>query len=344
VTTNKINKEDTLKLLKEWSREFTVFVPSKDNGVAAMVEWDGKDIGFLDWYRNTTIPAKSSFLPPMEEMFSFQNNGDGYQLKLSPDQHKRIIFGIRPCDARALSIIDKVFTESYEDPFYVSKRENTVLIGLSCTNPYDSCFCTSLEVKPTESADVDLMFTDTGDKFIIEEITDKGKDLLALTGVVKKATKADVAKATVVKASISKMVTRKIDTKNISKKLQASFGDKDYWMKVAAKCISCGICTLLCPTCCCFDICDELSKKQGARYRRWDSCGFSNYTQMPMENPREEKWRRVRQKVCHKFEFYPMNSEVIACTGCGRCIRLCPVNWDITEVLASMPAEQLTKK
>jgi sulfhydrogenase subunit beta (sulfur reductase) len=343
VTIKKISKKDLGKLLEEWSREFTVFVPSKDNGVTEMAKWDGKDTSFLDWYRNTVIPAKSSFLPPMEEMFSFKKNSDGYQIEPSTDGQKRIIFGIRPCDARAIAIIDKVFTDSYIDPYYVSKRNNTLLIGLSCTNPHDSCFCTSLAVSPTESADVDLMFIDVGDKFLVEEITDKGKELLASSSVTKKATKADSAKLKTVRATVSRLVTNKVDTKDIGKKLQACFNDRDYWEKVTAKCVSCGICTLLCPTCYCFDICDESFKKQGTRYRRWDSCGFSIYTQMPMENPREEKWRRVRQKICHKYEFYPMNSDVIACTGCGRCIRLCPVNWDITQVLASVPAEQPAK-
>ncbi len=344
MTIKKINKKDTGKLLEQWSHELTVFVPSKDTGATEMARWDGKNTGFLEWYRNTIIPAKATFLPQMEEMFSFQKNNNGYHLELSPDQHKRIIFGIRPCDARAIAIIDKVFTEFYEDPYYVSKRKNTVLIGLSCTNPYDSCFCTSLAGEPAESSDVDLMFTDIGDEFLIEEITDKGKELLATAGMVKRATKADEAKMKKAKAAVSSKVTRRVNTEDITRKLQACFSDKDYWKKVAAKCISCGVCTLLCPTCYCFDICDESSKERGTRYRRWDSCGFGIYTKMPMENPREEKWRRVRQKVCHKYEFYPMNSEVIACTGCGRCIRLCPVNWDITQVLASLPAEQSAKK
>jgi ferredoxin len=79
-------------------------------------------------------------------------------------------------------------------------------------------------------------------------------------------------------------------------------------------------------------------QREGTRFRSCDSCAFSIYTKMPVENPREEKWQRVRQKVAHKYEFYPMNFDVIACTGCGRCIRLCPVNWDITQTLESLPA------
>ncbi|MCJ7743965.1 MAG: 4Fe-4S dicluster domain-containing protein, partial [Dehalococcoidales bacterium] len=278
-----------------------------------------------------------------ERMFSFKKDGDGYNIEMTLDEQKQLIFGIRPCDAKGIAMIDKVFTETYEDPYYVSKRKNTVLIGLSCTNPYDSCFCTSLGLKPTESADVDLMFTDIGDEFLIEEITDKGEKLLETASLVKQATKTDDAKAKTVKAAVSDMVIKKVDTKEIANKLQACFSDKAYWEKVATKCISCGVCTFLCPTCFCFDICDELVKKKGARYRGWDSCSFRLYTRMPVENPREEKWRRVRQRVCHKYEFYPMNFNVTACTGCGRCIRLCPVNWDISQILKSLPTSATSR-
>ncbi|MFC1932793.1 4Fe-4S dicluster domain-containing protein, partial [Chloroflexota bacterium] len=316
----------------------TIFVPSKD-GIATMAKWDGKDTSFLDWYRNTVVPPKASFFPPMEEMFSFQKSGEGHQIQPPvSDEHKQLIFGIRPCDAKALAMLDMTFEDAYEDPYYLSRRRNTVLVGLGCTRPYNSCFCTSLGSGPTDQTNVDLMLTDTGDEFLIEEISDRGKELIALTGGLDEATKADEARAREAKEAANSKVTRKLDTKGIDNKLLASFDDQDYWEKIAAKCISCGICTFLCPTCYCFDINDELVKQQGTRFRSWDSCGFPLYTRMPMENPRLEKWRRVRQKVCHKYEFYPMNFNIIACTGCGRCIRMCPVNWDITQTLESVPA------
>lgn len=86
MTIKKISKKDMVKLLADWCREMTVLVPSGDKGVTEMTEWDGKDIGFLEWYRNTVTPPKSNFLPPVEEMFTFQKNGDGYRIEVSPDQ------------------------------------------------------------------------------------------------------------------------------------------------------------------------------------------------------------------------------------------------------------------
>ena len=335
----KINKKDIGELLRQWSQEFTVFVPSQESGVAKPARWDGKDTTFLDWYRNTVEPAKANLLPPMEKMFSFQKDKEGYHIEPSRDEHKQLIFGIRPCDARALAILDMTLNDSYEDPYYLSRRKNTVLIGLGCTNPYDSCFCTSLGISPAESTDVNLMLTDIGDHLLVEEITEAGTELTAKTKRVEETTQADEAKVREVKETAFGKVTRKIETKDIDKQLLSCFENQDYWERVAAKCISCGICTFHCPTCYCFDISDEMVKRQGARFRNWDSCAFCIYTKMPMENPREDKWRRVRQKVCHKYEFYPMNFGSIACTGCGRCIRQCPVNWDITQILDSLPAK-----
>lgn len=335
----KLSKKDIARLLKEWSQQFTVMAPSRASGVVEMAEWDGKDTGFLDWYRNTVVPPKASFLPPMEEMFRFRKDEEGYRIE-PPSQNgrKQLLFGIRPCDARAMALLDMNFEDAYKDPYYLEKRRNAVLVGLGCTNPCESCFCTSMGTSPTDPTDVDIMLIDIGDDFMIEEVTDKGKELIAKTSGLKEATQNDEAEAEKARETSYNKVTRKLDTEGIKDKLLESFDDEEFWSQTAAKCISCGICTLLCPTCYCFDINDEVVKGEGTRFRSWDSCGFSLYTKMPMENPRQEKWRRVRQKVCHKYEFYPIAFDVIACTGCGRCIRLCPVNWDITQVIESVPA------
>jgi ferredoxin len=335
----KIKKQDIAKLLSQWQKDFTVFVPSKESGTAEMAVWDGKDAGFLDWYRNTVVPPKANFLQNMEKLFGFRKEGGSFKLETPPPEtRKQLIFGIRPCDARAIAIIDMVFKDAYEDKYYLSRRQNSLLIGMGCVKPYDSCFCTSLGLGPAEAADVDIMLTDTGDEYLIEEITAKGKELLAKTSGAETASQTDENKAVAVKQAAYNKVTRKIDTKQIKQRLPDAFENKEFWEGVSAKCVSCGICTFLCPTCYCFDINDEMLKGDGARYRNWDSCSFPVYTKMPAENPREEKWKRVRQKVNHKYDFYPRLFNVIACTGCGRCIRQCPVNWDITQTLSGLPA------
>jgi len=343
MSNRKIGKKDIVKLLNQWSQEFAVFAPSMETGVATMAKWDGKNTT-LDWYRNTVIPPKANFLPPLEEMLRFRKDKEGYNIELPPDGGKQLIFGIRPCDARALAIIDANFSDLYQDPYYLPRRSQAVLVSVGCINPYDSCFCTSLGISPAESKDVDLMLTDIGNEFLVEPISTTGKELIAKASGLEEATKGDETRAKESKETSYNKVSRKINTEGISDRLLASFDDQEYWERTAAKCISCGICTLLCPTCYCFDINDELVKQEGTRFRSLDSCAFPVYTKMPMENPRAEKWKRVRQKVCHKFGFFPMNFNTIACTGCGRCIRLCPVNWDITQVLDNLPVKTGVEK
>jgi len=337
-TLKKIAKKDLGKLLDEWSRDFTVFAPSNASGIARMEAWQGGEAGFLDWYRNSVIPPKDIVLPLLEQLFSFSKNEDGYKLETPPpDEGKQLIFGIRPCDAKALGILDMTFGDAYQDNYYLDRRRNTLLVGLGCTNPYDSCFCTALGGSPSDTTAMDIMLTDTGGELLAEAVTPAGEELLKKTGSLKEAAEEDKVKAEKSRQAAAQKVIRNVETEGTPEKLRACFEDKDFWQKTSAKCISCGVCTLLCPTCYCFDISDEKTKDGGVRVRSLDSCSFSAYTKMPMENPRSEKWQRVRNRVCHKYEYYPMLFDTIACTGCGRCIRLCPVNWDITQTLNSLP-------
>jgi ferredoxin len=272
-------------------------------------------------------------------MFSYNKNAGGYNLETPPpDEKKQLVFGIRPCDARALTILDMTFKDNYQDPYYLNRRQNTMFIGLSCSDPYDSCFCTSLGGSPSDSQDVDIMLSATGDGFLVESITAAGEELMNRTKSLQAATENDRAEAEGNRQAARQKVTRNIEIKDTGEKLRQCFDDEGFWQQVAAKCISCGICTLLCPTCYCFDINDEVTDKGGARFRSPDSCAFAVYTRMPVENPRSEKWKRVRNRICHKYQVYPLLFDTIACTGCGRCIRLCPVNWDITQTLKGLPA------
>jgi ferredoxin len=178
--------------------------------------------------------------------------------------------------------------------------------------------------------------TDIGSDFLIEAVTEAGSVLLEKSNCLQEATVENEAAARKTKENARKKITRKLDVKAIRDRLSTVFEDQGYWEKAAVSCISCGVCTLLCPTCHCFDISDETSNGRGHRLRSPDSCSFAEYSKMPSENPREEKWRRLRNRICHKYLFFPMNFGVTACTGCGRCIRMCPVKWDIVKVLGDL--------
>lgn len=339
MNSRKTAKKELSELLAEWQREFTIFLPKVESGrITKMAEWPGSDPDFPAWYRNTVIPAKNLFLPSVEEIFHFQKTNKGhYDIALpSFEREKHLLFGLRPCDAKAIAILDMVFDDTCQDPYYLSRRKSTLLVGLGCTSPHDSCFCTALGDSPIESPYVDIMFTDIGDEFYVEANTEAGTRLIQKSRRLKEAGKADRAKVREAKESVEKKIKRQLDTEHLDRKLSAIFDASDYWEKVSVRCISCGICTLLCPTCHCFDISDAISGDKGCRHRSPDSCSFPQYTRMPAENPRAEKWRRVRNRIYHKYKYFPMNFGIFACTGCGRCIRLCPVNWDINEILNSL--------
>jgi ferredoxin len=331
----KTAKNNITKLMTAWSHDFKIMVPTRKNSVIEFGDWDGKDVDFRVWYRNTVVPPKVFLLPVWEEMIRFSKNNHGWGLEVPGSEQKVLIFGVRPCDARGMAIINDVFKDGYPDYYYDIKRRRTVTVGLNCVQPYDSCFCTSMGIDPAMSKDVDVMLIDAGDDFIMEALTDAGAKLLH-GEFIRSASAQEVQMARSMASSVTGKIHRKLNTHGLSEKLLDRFSDTELWKEIAAKCLSCGICTFLCPTCFCFEIYDESFKKQGSRYRGWDSCSFKLYTQMPMENPREEKWKRIRQRVCHKFEFHPINTGNFACTGCGRCIRLCPVNWDITQVIAQI--------
>jgi NAD-dependent dihydropyrimidine dehydrogenase PreA subunit len=336
-----ITKSQISSLLSSWSANYRVFLPHLDKGtVSYMSEWSTQKTDLFSWYQNTTISVKRLVLPGVETLFNYRKIDSGYNLDpVILDNEEKLVFAVRPCDARALTLLDKVFDEGFIDPYYKARRNKTLLIGLGCTQPCTTCFCTSVGSHPHDETGLDVLITDLGEKLAIKSVSNAGKNLLEGFETRSNASRYDEVEVEKIHDAARLEVTLKLDVSHTVYDLRANFDEQEFWQVIAAKCISCGVCTLLCPTCYCFDINDEMLHGLGKRCRNLDSCSFPIYTKMPMENPRSNKWQRVRNKVCHKYEFYPMKYKEIACTGCGRCIRLCPVNWDITEVIGSVPSK-----
>ena len=288
------------------------------------------DLNFL----NSKVPPKSILFKQTETMFKFKLGAKAKVESIDSQNSKNIIFGIRPCDAKSFSILDNVFSDEYIDPYFVKKRENTILIGLSCIKPDVNCFCTSMNGSPTSADDVDILLTDIGDKYFVEINSKKGSDLVkTVKGEFSNATVSDKKKKQEVEKKSKDAITRNMKTENIVNKLDKIF-DHDLWKKISLKCLGCGICTFECPTCHCFDIQDETTLRDGARVRIWDTCMNPEYSlHASGHNPRPSRENRIRNRIYHKFNYYPKNYNVIACVGCGRCINDCPVNIDIIDVI-----------
>jgi len=292
-------------------------------------------------YTNTVLSPKKIIFPQREFFLEFRQdkNGTPEVKELLPEEQESMIFGVRPCDAKGVSHMDKVFGGDFEDTYYWKRRNQVILVGLSCnTPPSPNCFCVSVDGSPYSSEGLDILLTDIGNSFFIQTFTKKGDKVInsskGLFTAPKPKDKTDVDK--IFKAAVKAMPRTLKDTKTIPPKLKNLFED-DLWDEEAMSCIRCGICTYLCPTCHCFDISDELTSHSpiaGKRVRTWDNCQFPDFTMHSSgHNPRPDKASRLRQRLMHKFQYFVENYKNYQCIGCGRCISKCPVGIDIIQVL-----------
>lgn len=324
-----IAKEDLDKLLDSLLKDFEIIGPKEiaNKGVFYEPIKNAQDLYLGENFAIEQI--KKFFLSPSEWLFKEKYEGGGNVLEdeRAPN-NKRIIIGLRPCEARGLTLLDKVFNSDYKDSSYINNRDNSVIIGLSCSKPDKNCFCVSMDGSPVDTRGMDALLFESGDSFIVEITTDKGKELFSSAGEEldedkRKSLELDKKKR-------KDLVSRKVDSQ---KNLDGCF-ESAYWQEVSFPCLSCGICTYLCPTCHCFDLVDEGRK----RLRCYDGCAFVDFTiQTSGENPRPTKKERYRQRVFHKFNYFKKNFDENLCVGCGRCIRHCPVKIDIAEIVDKAP-------
>ena len=316
-------------------KEYEIWAPvQKDATTLFQVIRDFQDIS-LD-LNHQPIISKSAVFPQTEPLFTFDNDAAIKETSLK-EEKDTIVFGIRPCDARSFKLLDPVFEGDFPDPYYLTRRNKTALIGIACNEPFPNCFCTSIDGNPFSKEGLDLLFTSLNDSFHIEVITARGKTIIdKASSLLTQANAEDIKeKEQLAKASEGK-IKRQINLDGIKEKLAAIF-EHAIWDKFSSKCIGCGICTYSCPTCYCFDMQDESSARKGRRVRTWDSCMFSEYTlHASGHNPRPTRTERLRNRIYHKFKFNIDNFGVPSCVGCGRCIALCPVNVDLIEILSTI--------
>lgn len=331
------------KSLPRWIKtldSFSVYAPVKAEDM-----WNYEivtDPGSLDLESVIPVQSPKKIIFPQREMFfSFsKSNEDGFEIKeLSLEEKPPVILGVTPCDAKALTLTDKVFGGDFEDVYYWKRRKQAALVGLSCTTPPSpNCFCVSVEGAPDGKEGLDILMTDLGDRYFVEALTPKGEKLVHLgKDLFTEPQTKDKQEIKKIHTEAAKKLKRQIQNiKKIPPQLKKMF-DSPFWDEEAMSCIRCGICTYLCPTCHCFDINDEitsLAPLEGKRVRTWDTCQFPDFTMHSSgHNPRPDRASRLRQRIFHKFQYFIERYESYQCTGCGRCITKCPVGIDIISVL-----------
>ena len=330
-----ISREHLAALLDSIAREKTLIAPRVLDGVllyrpvksSAEVVWD---------FTRPVMSIKDAFFPATEQLLIIEKTGQQIKLNETLPEGEQVIFGVRPCDARGIKVLDALFLATEPvDPYYARRRADTILIGLACKEMGPTCFCTSLGIAPNDPSDVDVMLTEVDGGYTVQVMTEKGGAWLRENS----DWRLDVGMDISTRPAIGGQQPATPDLQSLN--WPAHF-NSEYWDRLAERCLSCRICAYVCPACRCFDLRDEvLSSGNGEdhyqRIRCWDSCLGANYRRIAGgHNPRPTKGQRLRNRFFCKFYYFPQQYGPMACTGCGRCIDACPVNIDITEVLAHL--------
>jgi sulfhydrogenase subunit beta (sulfur reductase) len=331
VATVALDRKNSKKLTAALLRLGRVRGPVKDETGVVLGDLTSKSDPVLE-YQNFTLPAKREFFPQCEAVAKFE--GDNVREAADGDR-AAVVFGIRPCDALALSHVERVFCdEKYADPYFRGRRDAALVISLACDKAGPSCFCTSAGGGPASAKGADILSSNIGTALLFDSVTAKGESFLKKNkGLFRKPTAAELTKREKQAADVSRRM-KAVDTAAAVKSLAAG-RPAAFWEGISETCLSCGACTFLCPTCHCFDLRDDIGT--GARLRVHDACMFATFvTEASGHNPRARKGERMRQRVMHKFSYAPENYDTVFCVGCGRCVEACPSNIDIRETLAGV--------
>jgi ferredoxin len=337
----KIDRDGLFDWLSAWASEFESYGLIKDEA-SGQKTWSRLNKANISDALEIPAgapktPIKTFFFPQPETIFTFsarqQDQGAWLPRAATEDNTgMRVLFGVRPCDARSIVLNAMPFEK---DQYFKARLERTAVIGFSCKNQCGVCFCRQVGGSPYGTDGLDILVTEMDGEFVAEVMTDKGEELLKKAKGLQDATDEGLTRLKALRADADADKDRTPDLNDTlkSRDMMALY-NKDMWQGLSDSCINCGTCTFLCPTCYCFDIQDEVIRGQGRRIRYWDSCMSPLFTlHASGHNPRGEAVKRVRNRFMHKLKYFPDRFGTVSCVGCGRCIRECPVNIDIREVI-----------
>ena len=280
---------------------------------------------------------KRFLFPPLVTMWQAHRDGTTFVIDRPRAEVPRYAFlGVRACELAAIAIQDRVFLEGpYVDPGYKARREQALFIAVNCGKACGTCFCTSMQTGPQATTGFDLALTEVleGGRhyFTVEVGTERGAALLR-TVPATPAEPGEKAAAEGVVAATAAHMGRELDTTHLKEILTANY-EHPRWDAVATRCLTCGNCTMVCPTCFCMTVEDvsDLAGQEATRTRHWDSCFNVDYSYIHGGSIRLSPKSRYRQWLMHKLATWHDQFGTSGCVGCGRCITWCPVGIDITE-------------
>lgn len=289
-------------------------------------------------YVNGPFPLKYFLYPPEADLLKVvREEGKIKVLPATDVAERRAFLGVRACDLAALKILDKVLLgREYIDLQYKSLRGEAFILGVNCTRVGENCFCASMGTGPRLGDGFDLALTELADCFLLEVGSEEGAEVLS--GVeLRMASDGEVRRAMEAIEEARRAMAKGVDTSNLKEALYDKIASPK-WDEIAKKCLSCGNCTTVCPTCFCTDVLDEVDLVGNVitRKRVWDSCFNIEFAETVGGNPRPVIRDRFRQRVMHKMAYWVDQFGTFGCVGCGRCITWCPAGIDITEVVRAL--------
>jgi ferredoxin len=307
-----------------------------------------RDDDALFQYASTPQSWKRLLHPPSQTLLKIEKNG--HELKFVPvsEAPRRLAFvGVRPCDLRAIEILDRVLAgDQYPDSGYEARRRSTFLVVAQCGHPAATCFCASLKTGPWARGGFDVALTEILEgehRFLVEAGTDLGQAIVEQLAS-RPVEESDLEAAERVRADAVSKMTRSLKTEGLKHLLYAST-EHPQWEAVAKQCLACTNCTMVCPTCFCTTIEDSssLDGQNAQRARLWDSCFSQSFSYIHGGSVRSSVASRYRQWLMHKLASWQDQFGSLGCVGCGRCITWCPVGIDITQVTREIQRQPLAR-
>ncbi|MBI4559116.1 MAG: 4Fe-4S dicluster domain-containing protein [Candidatus Hydrogenedentes bacterium] len=275
--------------------------------------------------------------PPRTRLWKAKGSANGFEIVQENANVPRYAFiGVRACELNAIAILDRVFLQGSAVDFeYRRRREHAFILAVDCTRPGGTCFCASMNAGPQARSGFDLALTEVFDNgehyFTVVCGSERGDEVLGEL-CLEEASEPErqAAKHSIEEAG--RHMGRKMETAGLAE-LLASRVEHPHWEVVAKRCLTCGNCTLVCPTCFCSNVEDvtDLAGAFAERWRTWDSCFTLDYSYIHGGNVRKTAVSRYRQWLTHKLSSWHSQFEMSGCVGCGRCITWCPVGIDLTE-------------
>ena len=312
-----IPKKNLLLLLLALESRMDVVAPIRAGGVPVFASWKGQPLALES---NPLIPPQEFLLPQRDVLFRYIQDCGRYTFE-KESAKPRLILGIRPCDLKAVAVLDRIFGREPLDHPYFDRRRSTVLMGLNCLEPCEGGSCAAFGAGPGADELADLQLTELGEGFFVETGSPAGVLILREHHeFFIEAGKRHEAEKREALLRAREAVEREAEASPSEIKKAIEKAD---WNALGRQCLSCGSCTFVCPICHCFTIMD-IGVPDGERLRCRDTCILSGFTRMTSGvNPRKSQGERLRNWFLDKFEYIPENTGLLGCVGCGRCSRAC---------------------